>query len=102
MKGKAPALVGLVIGLVASVGCGTTRSVTADSTMIAAKIKANLAKEVRFSNLTAVKVDSVKGRVTLSGQVATKADRAAAGELASSVQGVAIVYNELEVRPAHP
>jgi osmotically-inducible protein OsmY len=67
--------------------------------MIAASVKAKLTMEVRFANLTAVKVDSARGRVTLSGQVATHADRAAAGELASSVRDV-VVYNELEVRPA--
>jgi osmotically-inducible protein OsmY len=103
MKGRVLAVAGLVVGYVAGAGCATTRPAnsTADAKVMAASVKAKLTKEIRFANLTAVTVDPAKGRVTLSGKVATHADRADAGELASSVQGVVIVYNELEVRPAY-
>lgn len=80
-------------------GCATAaRSpmARADSTDIEA-LRARFARDARFSKLKGVDVDPRRGVVILSGQVATQADRADAGALASSVKGVAIVYNELEV-----
>jgi osmotically-inducible protein OsmY len=44
-----------------------------------------------------VTVDPASGAVTLAGEVSSNADRADAGRLASSVPGVAFVYNEIEV-----
>jgi osmotically-inducible protein OsmY len=69
----------------------------ADGEAIRAGVRAKLAGDSRFARLRKVEVDSEKGLVTLSGSVATKADRAAAGELVSSVKGVLMIYNELEV-----
>lgn len=60
-------------------------------------LRARFANDARFSKLKGVDVDPRRGVVTLSGRVSTTADRADAGALASSVKGVAIVYNELEV-----
>jgi len=59
-------------------------------------LKAKLAKNARFSKLTKVTVNPANGVVTLSGHVASEADRAEAGRLASSVKGVAMIYNELQ------
>ena len=60
-------------------------------------VKAKLAKDVRFSTLTNIEVNSTNGIVTLAGQVKSPADRAAAAEVARSVEGVVKVNNELQV-----
>jgi osmotically-inducible protein OsmY len=49
-----------------------------------------------------VKVNPANGVVTLSGRVATDADREVAGKLASSVKGVAMIYNEIQVENPGP
>jgi osmotically-inducible protein OsmY len=46
-----------------------------------------------------VKVGSLKGRVSLSGTVATAADKARAEQIAVGVKGVSEVLNALEVGP---
>lgn len=89
----------LAVASLGGAGCTTaTRPpmARADSTDIEA-LRAKFANDARFSKLKGVDVDPRRGVLTLSGQVSTKADRADAGALASSVKGVAIVYNELEV-----
>ena len=72
----------------------------ADGTTTRAAVKARLKGDVRFARLTKIVVNPARGLVTLSGRVDTKADRAAAGLLVSSVKGVLLIYNELEVE--HP
>jgi osmotically-inducible protein OsmY len=74
----------------------------ADGTTTRADVKARLKGDVRFARLTKIVFNPARGLVTLSGRVDTKADRAAAGLLVSSVKGVLLIYNELEVeRPIH-
>jgi len=60
-------------------------------------LRAKLAQDVRFATTTNARVNPVSGVVTLSGQVACDADREDAGRFASSVKGVAMIYNELHV-----
>ena len=81
-------------------GCKTTQSPGAqvDDAGIKVAVKAKLAKDVRFSTLTNIDVNSTNGVVTLSGQVGSEADRAAAVELARTVDGVVRVNNELQVQ----
>lgn len=83
-------------------GCKTTTPAPvtrADGADIEA-LKAKLAQERRFSKLTKVIVNPSNGVVTLKGQVPSESDRDEAGRLASSVRGVAMIYNELQVETA--
>lgn len=83
-------------------GCKTTTPAPvtrADGAGIEA-LKAKLARERRFAKLTKVTVNPSNGVVTLSGQVPSESDRDEAGRLASSVKGVAMIYNELQVETA--
>lgn len=105
MKSTFCALCVLAASAVASLGgagCQTTTRAPitwADSADIEA-LKAELAKDARFSKLTKVTVNPTSGVVTLSGQVPSESDRADAGRLTSSVKGVAMIYNELQVETA--
>lgn len=85
----------------AGTGCATaqtaTRATCRDVAAIEAAVKAKLAKNARLAAGTSVRVNQSNGVVTLSGRVASKEDRAAAGRLASSVRGVTVVYNEIDV-----
>ena len=84
----------------AAVGaCRTTQSAgkQIDDAGIKIAVKAKVAKDVRFSTLTNIEVNSTNGVVTLAGQVKSEADRVGAGEIARSVDGVVRVNNELQV-----
>ena len=88
-----------VAGTVAVGGCRTTQSAgtQVDDAGIKIAVKAKLAKDVRFSTLTNIEVNSTNGIVTLAGQVKSNEDRVAAAEIARSVDGVVKVNNELQV-----
>lgn len=62
-------------------------------------LKRELTRDARFSRLTNVSMDPARGvlRLRLAGDVSSEADRAYAGRLASSVPGVAYIYNEIQV-----
>ncbi|HMA29742.1 MAG TPA: BON domain-containing protein [Thermoanaerobaculia bacterium] len=99
LQGVALILALSTTGAVATGACRTTQSAgkQVDDAGIKIAVKAKLAKDVRFSTLTNIEVNSTNGVVTLAGQVKSEADRAAAGELARSVEGVVSVNNELQV-----
>lgn len=105
MKRTIRALCFLAASTVASLGgagCQTTTRAPltqADSAAVE-QLKAKLSREARFSKLTKVTVDPKSGVLILSGQVPSESDRADAGKLASSVEGVAVIYNELQVETA--
>lgn len=83
--------------------CQTSKTPAAhvNATDLASAVKARLSNDVRIAGATNVDVDAARGLVTLSGTVPTGKDRENAGRLASSVKGVAVVYNVLEVeRPS--
>jgi len=88
-----------VAGTVTVGGCRTTQSAgtQVDDAGIKIAVKAKLAKDVRFSTLTNIEVNSTNGIVTLAGQVKSNEDRVAAAEIARSVDGVVKVNNELQV-----
>jgi osmotically-inducible protein OsmY len=92
----------LFIAFLGGAGCTSTPLpvLRASSSDIEAALKAKLGQDVRFSTTTNVSVNPASGVVTLSGQVACDADREAAGRFASSVKGVAMIYNELHVASA--
>ena len=60
-------------------------------------VNAELAKDPTLSALR-INVDTVNGRVTLSGSAPDKTSRARASQLAQSVKGVVSVDNRLEIR----
>ncbi len=105
MKRTIRALCFLAATSVASLGgagCGTSTPapVTRANSADIEALKAKLARDARFSKLTKVTVNPANGVLTLSGQVPSESDRADAGRLASSVEGVAVIYNELQVETA--
>ncbi len=78
-------------------GCATARDaeLRGDESGLAAEVRAALATDSRLAGVTRVVANERRGRVTLAGHVATPEARAAAGRLASSVEGVRLVYNVL-------
>ncbi len=70
-----------------------------DNAGTTASVKSKLAADVRLSTLTSINVDSNGSTVTLTGHVPTADDKQKALEVARSVDGVATVVNNLEVRP---
>jgi hyperosmotically inducible protein len=81
-------------------GCKTTTSPgrQIDDAAIKTSVKAKLAADVRLSTLTNVEVNSTNGVVTLAGMVKNEQERAMAGDVARSVEGVVRVNNELQVK----
>lgn len=92
--------------LLLAAGCGSVRPVDAQATAspVRAALADAFANDARFADRVDVAVSAARGVVTLSGVVATAADVEEAAKLASSVPGVAVLYNLLEVengaRPA--
>ena len=86
-------------GTAAGTACRTTQSAgkQVDDAGIKIAVKAKLAKDVRFSTLTNIEVNSTNGIVTLAGQVKSEEDRVAAAGIARSVEGVVKVNNELQL-----
>lgn len=71
--------------------------VAMDDTAITTKVKAAIFAEPGLKTLQ-ISVDTVKGVVTLSGSVNSKAARDTAQSLASAVAGVSSVNNQLSVK----
>ncbi|MEO8585170.1 MAG: BON domain-containing protein [Acidobacteriota bacterium] len=86
-------------GVLGAGACKTGQSAgrQIDDAGIKVAVKAKLAKDVRFSTLTNIEVNSTNGVVTLAGQVKNEQDRMAAGDLTRTVEGVVKVNNELQV-----
>ena len=68
-----------------------------DDATVTASVKARLAEDAT-TKAHQVNVETQKGVVQLTGFVDSSAARARAGELARTVDGVAIVRNDLEIR----
>jgi osmotically-inducible protein OsmY len=92
---------GVIVGGAATVGVAAAqeRSIGAavDDASIEFRIKDNLL-EKSDRLFTRVSVDSVEGRVLLSGSVDNPDDRVEVARLAWQVEGVKEVFNEVEVR----
>lgn len=69
----------------------------ADATVVGS-VKAALAIHRDLSN-RAIQVEAERGRVTLSGEVASEKEKSEASQLAKSVEGVKKIDNRLEVEP---
>jgi osmotically-inducible protein OsmY len=82
----------LVVGLLA--GCSATDKSPDVTDGIRASLDQNGLKDISVSQ------DRDKGVVTLSGHVATDADKAQAASLAKSIAGQQVVANEIIVTPA--
>jgi osmotically-inducible protein OsmY len=72
--------------------------VAMDDTAITTKVKAAMFAEPGLKTLQ-ISVDTVKGVVTLTGSVNSKADSDTAKSLAGAVSGVSRVNNQLSVKP---
>lgn len=98
------AALALVVTVLGGTGCSTARPLNAhgDTAEIEEALQAKLFPDARFATVTRVKVNPTNGVVTLSGRVATDADREVAGKLASSVKGVVMIYNEIQVEKPGP
>jgi hypothetical protein len=92
----------LLLVVSAAVGCrsvtGKSLGQNVDDSTISATVKARLTAD-RARNLTAVDVDTNQGVVYLTGNVATAAQKAEAERVASTVDGVKRVVNNLMVEP---
>ncbi len=74
----------------------TSAATAPDNDALAQQVQQKLSTEPALKN---VQVEAKKGVVTLSGSVASKADRKQAEELAKSVPGVKKVHAKLKVNP---
>lgn len=96
--GKMLAAFALVISMA---GCqamtGKTAGRNVDDATITGSVKSRLAKD-KLSSLTRVDVDTNNGVVSLNGVVESPEQRARAQELASQVDGVNRVVNNLQVQ----
>ena len=68
-----------------------------DDVAITSKVKADLLESHRVDGLD-VNVDSMNGKVTLSGWASNPAEKATAGNIARSVKGVKSVNNQLKIK----
>ena len=68
-----------------------------DDAAISATVKTELVRDPELSAL-GINVDTAKGEVTLRGEADSAADRERATRVASSVQGVTKVNNELSIK----
>jgi len=71
-----------------------------DDTVIAAKVKGELAGKTGLGTATDVNVEVNAGVVELSGFVATADEKMQAGEVAKGINGVKSVHNNISVKPA--
>ena len=80
---------------------GGEAAVKLDRAAVIAKVKTKLATATGLSTVTGINVslDSSGQVVTLSGRVASEAQKSSAGQAASEVSGVTKVINDLDVRP---
>jgi hyperosmotically inducible periplasmic protein len=70
-----------------------------DDALLTARVKAEMTADGRISP-SRVDVDTLNGNVTLSGETPTQEEKSAAEEVASKVQGVRGVSNQIVVNPA--
>jgi len=95
------ALAGLLA--VTTVGCAVTRDQSTvgeyvDDATITARVKAQFADDPIVS-VMAIKVETLRGTVQLSGFAKTVSERNKAGMIAADTPGVIQVRNNIEVKP---
>ncbi len=94
-------VLGIFLLVVLTVGCqamsGQTAGAYVDDTTITTGVKAKLANN-QVSSLSRVEVETVNGVVHLTGIVKSSEDKAQAARVASSVDGVKRVDNDLTIQ----
>jgi osmotically-inducible protein OsmY len=100
IKRLAPVL--FAFSLLAVAGCSSTPTQNStggyvDDAMITTKVKAAIVKEPNLK-ATEINVETFKGTVQLSGFVNTKEAVARAGAVASGVEGVKAVKNNIQLK----
>jgi len=93
---------GLVLGTFAYTGCAgtSTRESTGeyiDNTAITARVKAAFASD-ELVKARDIQVESFRGTVQLSGFVENDAQKARAGQIAQSIEGVREVKNNIIIK----
>jgi osmotically-inducible protein OsmY len=95
-------VLGLMMLLGVLAGCqsmsGQTTGEYIDDAGLTAAVKTKLTNQ-QVSSLTRVQVETVQGKVHLTGIVKSEADKAEAARLAKSVKGVKRIDNDLMVQP---
>jgi hyperosmotically inducible protein len=96
------AAVAAIAASLAASGCNVFRGQSTpgeyvDDVAITTKVKAELLDSGKVEGLD-VNVDSMNGKVTLTGWADTAAERTTAGTIASSVDGVKSVDNQLKIK----
>lgn len=86
----------LAAALVGCAGAGTKTGEYIDDSTITTKVKTAMTTDKTVSALD-VHVSTDQGKVTLSGNVKSSAEKQRAGEIARSVAGVKSVENDLTV-----
>ena len=89
----------LILGSALTTFAGRTAGVEIDDATITAKVKYELADDVKLSTLKTVQVDTHRGEVTLTGKVHTREEKEHAGLVTDKVDGVVNVRNMLSVVP---
>lgn len=87
-----------VLALLFAFAAGCNRAATKTDAQIASDVQARINADANLPN-KAITVNANNGTVTLSGTVATEAERMTAANDASSVEGVKQVVNNLTVNP---
>ena len=102
LLGRMAAGLALALAAVLIIGCNTTQTPGSQTNdlQITAQVKTNLASQVDASSLTNIEVNTTNGVVTLAGEVATEEIKQKAETVASAVQGVVEVNNNLQVAAA--
>jgi hyperosmotically inducible protein len=99
---KKLATVSVLAAALAGAGCNVFRGQSTpgqyvDDVAITSKVKADLLESHRVDGLD-VNVDSLNGKVTLSGWASNQQEIRTAGEIARGVKGVKSVDNQLKVK----
>ncbi|AEG94199.1 BON domain-containing protein [Ramlibacter tataouinensis] len=104
MKHANALLLAVMLGVAAvSTGCAVARDQSTvggyvDDKVITTKVKAKLLEDKSTGGMS-INVDTLNGTVALSGFAKSEAEKAAAGRIARTTDGVKDVRNNLIVRP---
>lgn len=93
----------LAITAIYTTGCAVARDQQTvgsyvDDATITTQVKARFADDPRVSAM-AIKVETLKGTVQLSGFAKSSSERSSAESIAQGVSGVKRVVNDIDVRP---
>lgn len=97
-----PAVAALLAACIVASGCNVVRGESTagqyvDDVAITTKVKADLLESKQVDGLD-VNVDSLNGRVTLSGWASSREEALRAGQITARVDGVKSVNNELKIK----